>query len=326
MKDPDPVSLGLDLPPPLKGSISKPKRSMRSSISKPSVTIGLQKFRNVSNRMGKGNKVAGGVNEDESDGRESRDEGAGGEIMSCVFSDSQSFDSRSCKVESLVDGGNNSNATFSFNNVEKWPSLNRNCGIDVNGNNVGANKSGSNKLKIVSVCVNDQGKRVVDMDPLIEKGSKNWSMTLVGYFVGLKMSHREILGHLRRMYAACFGKWPLVGGWVAIIYTKIGSEDVISSMIGNPIIMDRITTEMCDRSYGRASFARVLIEVDADLGLTDKVKVWYKRLGKSMELRVEYPWKPPVYSHCKVFGHGLDRCLKRTPNDSEKKLNMGENA
>ena len=42
------------------------------------------------------------------------------------------------------------------------------------------------------------------MDSVIEKGSKNWSMTLVGYFVGLKMSYREIMGHLKRMWRPYF--------------------------------------------------------------------------------------------------------------------------
>ncbi|GJT53770.1 ribonuclease H-like domain-containing protein [Tanacetum coccineum] len=33
----------------------------------------------------------------------------------------------------------------------------------------GLNKPGSNKLKLIPVCMNDQGKKVVDMDPLVEK-------------------------------------------------------------------------------------------------------------------------------------------------------------
>ncbi|GJS99566.1 hypothetical protein Tco_0820736, partial [Tanacetum coccineum] len=122
--------------------------------------------------------------------------------------------------EVLVDGGSKINATFSFNNVEKWPNLSN--VNDVSGSmdevmneapigkkhvsfvNVvqGLSKFGNNKLKLILVCMNDQGKRVVDVDPLVEKGSKNWNMTLVGYFVGLKMSHREIIGHLRRMWRA----------------------------------------------------------------------------------------------------------------------------
>ena len=34
----------------------------------------------------------------------------------------------------------------------------------------------------------------------MEEGSKKWGMTLVGYFVGMKIPHWEILGHLRRMW------------------------------------------------------------------------------------------------------------------------------
>ncbi|GKF62717.1 hypothetical protein Tco_0182771, partial [Tanacetum coccineum] len=45
------------------------------------------KFRNVSNRMGKGNNEVRGMNEDESDGGESRDEGADREMTSNAFSD-----------------------------------------------------------------------------------------------------------------------------------------------------------------------------------------------------------------------------------------------
>ncbi|GKD19427.1 hypothetical protein Tco_1208585, partial [Tanacetum coccineum] len=61
--------------------------------------------------------------------------------------------------------------------------------------------------------------------------------------------------------------------------------------------MDRITTAMCEKSYGRASFARVLVEVDSTKGLVDSVEVCYRSLGKSMMLDVEYAWRPPVCEH-----------------------------
>ncbi|PWA39596.1 hypothetical protein CTI12_AA570360 [Artemisia annua] len=75
--------------------------------------------------------------------------------------------------------------------------------------------------------------------------------------------------------------------------------------------MDRITTSMCERAYGRASFARVLIEVDAATELVDSVEVCYEKLGKSMNLRGEYAWKPPHCSQCKVFGHEDRNCSKK---------------
>ncbi|GKA81988.1 RNA-directed DNA polymerase, eukaryota, reverse transcriptase zinc-binding domain protein [Tanacetum coccineum] len=40
-----------------------------------------------------------------------------------------------------------------------------------------------------------------------------------------------------------------------------------------------------------------------------------------MKLRVQYPWKPPVCAHCKVFGHGYDRCSIRPKTDAEKSHN-----
>ncbi|GKF11217.1 hypothetical protein Tco_0049143 [Tanacetum coccineum] len=62
--------------------------------------------------------------------------------------------------------------------------------------------SGSNKLSKIPIRVNEKGNNVVDMDPLLEEGSKKWDLTLVGYFVGLKISYAEISGHLRRMWRA----------------------------------------------------------------------------------------------------------------------------
>ncbi|GKF04980.1 hypothetical protein Tco_0035648 [Tanacetum coccineum] len=44
--------------------------------------------------------------------------------------------------------------------------------------------------------------------------------------------------------------------------------------------MDRITTAMCEKSYGRASFARVLVEVNSVKGLVDEVEVWYRSLNR----------------------------------------------
>ncbi|GJZ20364.1 hypothetical protein Tco_0556954, partial [Tanacetum coccineum] len=64
----------------------------------------------------------------------------------------------------------------------------------------GMNANGNNKLSRILVMVNEKGKNVVDMDPVLEEGSNKWDLTLVGYFARLKMSYGEILEHLRRMW------------------------------------------------------------------------------------------------------------------------------
>ncbi|GJY87332.1 RNA-directed DNA polymerase, eukaryota, reverse transcriptase zinc-binding domain protein [Tanacetum coccineum] len=114
--------------------------------------------------------------------------------------------------------------------------------------------------------------------------------------------------------------------WVKIYNVPLEAWNVegisrIASRIGNPIFMDRITTDMCERSYYRASFTRVLVEVDSTKGLVDIVEVWYRSLGKSMMLDVEYVWRPPICEHCKIFGHTLKSCRAKDLTEEEKILN-----
>ena len=79
--------------------------------------------------------------------------------------------------------------------------------------------------------------------------------------------------------------------------------------------MDQMTTSMCNNGYGRLRYARVLVEMEACKGLPDKIEVVYKddsnNIKKRKTVKVEYPWKPLVCSHCDVFGHSLQACKIR---------------
>ncbi|PWA50741.1 hypothetical protein CTI12_AA469070 [Artemisia annua] len=75
--------------------------------------------------------------------------------------------------------------------------------------------------------------------------------------------------------------------------------------------MDRTTTSICEKPYGRASFARVLVEIDSNKPLVDTVELWYESLGKILKLWVEYAWVPPRCEECKVFGHYLSDCSRK---------------
>ena len=100
---------------------------------------------------------------------------------------------------------------FLFNNVEKWPSLssvrkhNSACkgmeeGFTANLTNdkvhvageggqdksmsfakavQGLSQNGCNKIRLVPVSVNELGTKFVDLDPVVEEGSKLWAKTLV---------------------------------------------------------------------------------------------------------------------------------------------------
>ncbi|GKG10384.1 hypothetical protein Tco_0341784 [Tanacetum coccineum] len=81
----------------------------------------------------------------------------------------------------MPSGRSRSNAKFSFNKVDKWPSLNENR-VENEMAVQGIRGNGNNKLRRILVSIDESGKKRVDMDPLIEERSKSGSMTLVGYF------------------------------------------------------------------------------------------------------------------------------------------------
>ncbi|GJS56143.1 RNA-directed DNA polymerase, eukaryota, reverse transcriptase zinc-binding domain protein, partial [Tanacetum coccineum] len=66
----------------------------------------------------------------------------------------------------------------------------------------------------------------------------------------------------------------------------------------------------------------ILLAVDAAKGLVESVEIWYKSLGKSMMLSVEYVWRPSLCDHCKTFGHFSKFCSKAQA--SVDKENRGE--
>ncbi|GJZ93948.1 copia protein [Tanacetum coccineum] len=88
------------------------------------------------------------------------------------------------------------------------------------------------------------------------------------------------------------------------------SEDGLSAIaikLGTPLMLDSYTFDMCFQSWGRSSYFRVMIELRDDVELKDTIVVAMpKNMGVGyymFTVRVEYEWKPPRCSCCKVFGH-----------------------
>ncbi|GJZ78394.1 zinc knuckle CX2CX4HX4C containing protein [Tanacetum coccineum] len=85
--------------------------------------------------------------------------------------------------------------------------------------------------------------------------------------------------------------------WVKIFNVPLEAWNVeginqIASRVGNPIIMDRITTAMCEKSHGRASFARVLVEVNYVKGLVDEIESCQSKNLSEEEKRIKESMKP----------------------------------
>nr|GEX90115.1 hypothetical protein [Tanacetum cinerariifolium] len=81
-------------------------------------------------------------------------------------------------------------------------------------------------------------------------------------------------------------------------------------------MLDSYTSDTCLQSWGMSSYARVMIELRADVKLRDNIAVAMPRITREghykCNVRVEYAWKPPRCSSCKVFGHIHEECPKNT--------------
>ncbi|GKC51131.1 hypothetical protein Tco_1073876, partial [Tanacetum coccineum] len=87
----------------------------------------------------------------------------------------------------------------------------------------------------------------------------------------------------------CFNqveKWPSLNSRDDINNEGMGSSNVVGGSIMNVDTemresggIRKITTSMCEKSYGRASFARVLIKVVADKGFVDEKPVNVSNMG-----------------------------------------------
>ncbi|XP_060175300.1 uncharacterized protein LOC132606018 [Lycium barbarum] len=60
------------------------------------------------------------------------------------------------------------------------------------------------------------------------------------------------------------------------------------------------------------NFARLLVEVDIDSPLPEKVRFLNER-GNMVEQKVQYDWKPTLFKCCQKFGHGEGECRKKKP-------------
>nr|GEW87931.1 hypothetical protein [Tanacetum cinerariifolium] len=92
-------------------------------------------------------------------------------------------------------------------------------------------------------------------------------------------------------------------------FSKDGLCD-IATKLGTPLMLNSYTSGMCMQSWCRLSYARAMIELQADVKLKDTIVVaMLKLIGEGFymcTIRVEYEWKPSMCSSCKVFGHALD--------------------
>ncbi|GJW71814.1 zinc knuckle CX2CX4HX4C containing protein [Tanacetum coccineum] len=269
--------------------------------------------------LGKENNChSANVNTDSVDGIGAINEGNGN-----ANSNNEGVDS----IEAMSEG--NANANSKNKGVEdvnkKEEGVVKKAIIDIQKDELSENIVNSSKLnnKLLNVPIVVSKSRndvVIFDDELIELGSKKWNLTVCGKFIGCSMRFNEARHHIRRMWSRS-GLRDVISE-NGVFYFKFQYEEGIKEVINNgpwmvnnkamawsvkgfsalassiekPVIMDAVTTKMCVTRVGRIGFARVLVEIDAEKGIKDKIEIMYKSknvaTGTKKIVDVEYSWIP----------------------------------
>ncbi|GJY17397.1 uncharacterized protein Tco_0388888, partial [Tanacetum coccineum] len=100
----------------------------------------------------------------------------------------------------------------------------------------------------------------------------------------------------------------------------------IASKIGTPIMLDSYTSTMCNESWGRNSYARAMVEIYTDTERKETMVIAIPNLednGYTREtVTIEYEWKPPCCTQCKIFGHVIENCPHLTKGAAKRNVEM----
>nr|GEY44858.1 hypothetical protein [Tanacetum cinerariifolium] len=111
----------------------------------------------------------------------------------------------------------------------------------------------------VPTSVNEKGDDVVIFyEDLVNEGSEKWKFTVCGYFVGSSMPVYEVKYNIRRMWGK-HGLRDIVVDNDEICFAKFKDEEAwskkgistISRRLGRPIMMDKMTVDMCNKGKVR---------------------------------------------------------------------------
>nr|GEX55666.1 hypothetical protein [Tanacetum cinerariifolium] len=129
---------------------------------------------------------------------------------------------------------------------------------------------------------------VVPMDS-IHAISERFANTAYEFFLGKKVAYPVVANYVRNTW----GKYGLVrsmfssstrlfsfqfnsiDGLDAMLKNAFNKDGLsaITTKLGNPLMLDSYTSDMCMQSWGRSSYARVMIELRADVELKDNIVV-----------------------------------------------------
>ncbi|PWA70874.1 reverse transcriptase domain, Reverse transcriptase zinc-binding domain protein [Artemisia annua] len=292
MLDPDPTPVSMDLPPKPSDEFVLPKKSNKPNVSNKSRNIKKNSSKGGGRAKSSSDMVDTNEELDTMDGVEEGNEEAVGappssKGVSQVNADGSNSGGMVADVGSF-DGGNSGK-------VAEVGGMNA-CSVDFCiGKDSNVNTTSTNVEMPVPVHLNPVLNGLVSNDPNSDNVRDNGLFEHVDASVSLNGQANEVPGRTAKVESHT--------------RNNLSFANAPQGMAGNANNKLRL--------YPLATFARVLVEVDAAKGLPGSIEVCYKSLGKSMCLGVEYAWSPPMCSHCKVFGHSFEACTKRELTEEE---------
>nr|GEU37869.1 hypothetical protein [Tanacetum cinerariifolium] len=159
------------------------------------------------------------------------------------------------------------------------------------------------------------GIDVVVLVESIRDISDRFANTTYGFFLGKQVAYPVVANYLHGGIAMLDnGPWFIRNN--PLIMKKWHPDEFL-------LKVDVSNVPVWVKLHGRSSYARVMIEFLADVELKDNIVVAMPRIkGEGhylCNIRVEYEWKTPRCSSCKVFRHIHEKCLKNT-SAGEKKI------
>nr|GEV39793.1 hypothetical protein [Tanacetum cinerariifolium]GEX32131.1 hypothetical protein [Tanacetum cinerariifolium] len=204
-----------------------------------------------------------------------------------------------------------------------------------------ANISDKPSGKKVNVCILfTPGGNGIDLVVLVDSIhviSECFANTTYGYFLGKKVAYLVVVNYVRNTWSKYRLICSMFSSSTRLFFFQFSSinglddmldngpsfipfsEDGLSAIatkLGTPIMLDSYTSNMCMQSWGRSSYARVMIDLRADVELKDNICMAMPKITReghyTCNVHVEYEWKPHKCSSCKVFGHIHEERPKNT--------------
>nr|GEY33814.1 hypothetical protein [Tanacetum cinerariifolium] len=176
--------------------------------------------------------------------------------------------------------------------------------------------------------------------------SDRFANTVYGFFLGKRVAYPIVanyvrntwdkFGLVRSMFSASTGlfsfQFSFMDGLDAMLENGPCDDGLgaIATKLGTPLMLDSYTSDMCMQSWGRSSYARVTIELRADVEMKENIVVGMPKITReghyTCNVLVEYEWKPPMCSSCKVFRHIHEECPKNTSAGEKKTVKKPSHA